>query len=154
MSAADSRPVAAHTVAGRGIVAYGMSFLWAMMVVLCAALVAAPGATVGLRAGFAAAGLVFAILVVRNLGLGVDVGPQGVTVRNVMRTRQLTWSEIARFDIVPWRGYQMFPRPVAVLNGGGQLTLSALNPPLNDLQRTVDWVAQLNAELARSRGAR
>jgi hypothetical protein len=93
-------------------------------------------------------------LAYRTLRIGVFTSPQGVLVRNVMRSRRLAWPEIDRFDWGDWGG---FPTGGAFLEDNSFVWAFALNPPFETVRGQNSAVPNalegLNRELERARGA-
>ncbi len=57
----------------------------------------------GDRAGFVVVGAAVAAVLLREAGVRADPDPAGLTVRNLVRTRRLTWAEIVSVRFGPDR---------------------------------------------------
>ena len=77
----------------------------AMMVAIALALPRLTGAPVGLgdRIGFVAFGVAVAWFLIREAGVRADPDAEGLTVRNLVRTRRLVWPEIVSVRFGPDR---------------------------------------------------
>lgn len=75
------------------------------MVGLAVGLPRLTGATVGLgdRIGFVALGVAMAWFLLREAAVRADPDPTGLTVRNLVRTRRLSWTEIVSVRFGPDR---------------------------------------------------
>jgi Bacterial PH domain len=135
-----------------------IAYLWAVPAVFFGlfALALGPDAppTTTERIVYAAIALPFAVLCVRTLRVGVVTGPDGVIVRNILRTHRIPWADVAGFEMSDWGG---FPIGAVRRRDGSEQRAIALNPPL-DLgeggdRRTQRLLAELDGELTRARGA-
>jgi hypothetical protein len=135
-------------------VAYSLSALYGLMLFLCVgmALDVGPDKSVGLRVGFAIAAVPFVVAIVRTLPIGVYVDSDGVLIRNVLSRRRLAWREIDRFELGTWRGWGNFRCGVVRLADGGQVTISALNPPYLGEHEVLPLIDDLNRRLGRATG--
>ncbi len=94
------RPRAARLVAvPLAVLALGM------MLAIAVALPDLTGAPVGAgdRLGFVAFGVAVAWVLLREAGVRADPDPEGLTVRNLVRTRRLEWSQIVSVRFGPDR---------------------------------------------------
>jgi Bacterial PH domain len=150
VSATDGR----RRVVRRGEHIYVLALLYAICLTGCGALALGVGAgqelAIGVRVAFAIAGLAFVLLVVRTLRIGAYPGPDGVLIRNVTRSRRLSWSQIERFEIGEWRGLGSYRCGVARLVAGGQVVIFALNPPFEGVESILPLLDELNAQLAQA----
>jgi hypothetical protein len=138
-------------------VRFVFAYLWALVAAFFGAFALAigPGAppTAGERIVYAAIALPFAILTVRTLRIGVVTGPDGVVVRNILRTHRIPWDDVAGFEMSDWGG---FPIGAVRRRDGSEQRAIALNPPLDmgeGDRRTMRLLAELDGELTRARGA-
>lgn len=108
----------------------------------------------GERIVYGALCLPWLALAVRTLRIGVVVGEEGVTVRNVLRTRRVRWEDIDCFELGKWGG---FPIGAARLHDGRAVRAAALNPPAylgpEPEPGISRLIGELNAELDRARAA-
>jgi hypothetical protein len=139
-----------------------IAFVWAAWAALFAgfALDVAPGAKIDdatQQLVDGAIALVLSVLAVRTWRIGVFTGARGVTVRGVLRTWNLPWADIAGFELGEWRGWGGFDCGVVRRADGSQVTVLALNPPLDlgkgSSARVVRVLDELNGELERARAA-
>jgi hypothetical protein len=72
-------------------------------------------------------GLVGGLWCVRFFGLAVEIGPEGIVVRNLFRTMRLSWERIDGFRLQHGLGFgSPLGRTVSVLfDGGDALTIDA-----------------------------
>ncbi len=94
-----------------------------LMVGIGVALPRITGTPVGLgdRAGFVAVGVGIAWFLALEAGVRADVDPDGLTVRNLLRTRRLTWPEIVSVRFGPDRPWVQLD-----LADGGTLAVMAV----------------------------
>ena len=96
----------------------------------------------------------FVVLAYLTFRIGIFPSADGVTVRNVLRSRRLAWDQIQRFDLGDWGGFSIGG---AYLADGRFVRAFALNPPFEfkpGVSRTVPRLLEdLNAELGRARAA-
>ena len=144
----------------RRTVRYGVALVYAGPIFLCVswALGVGPGhPSPTERLVYLALALPFAVLAYRQLRIGVYPRADGVLIRHILRNQRLPWSEIDRFEWGIWRGWGSFPCGIVRLRNGSQVTISALNPPL-EIERGQDPVVPrllegLNEEVSRARAA-
>jgi hypothetical protein len=101
---------------------------------------------------FAIGCLPWLVLAYRTFRIGIFPSSEGVLVRNVLRSRRLSWDAVERFDWGDWWG---FPIGGIYLQTGEFVRAFALNPPF-ELTAGVDKavpraLAGLNEELAHAR---
>lgn len=93
---------------------------------------------------------------VRAVRIGVVTGPDGVTVRGVLRSWRVRWDEIERFEWGRWRGFGDYPVGVVRRRDGSGITVLALNPPFEFVpgqdRRVPRLLEELNEMLGRARG--
>jgi len=96
----------------------------------------------------------FVVLAYLTFRIGIFPSADGVTVRNVLRSRRLAWEEIQRFDLGDWGGFSIGG---AYLADGRFVRAFALNPPFEfkpGVSTTVPrLLEELNVELERARAA-
>jgi Bacterial PH domain len=110
----------------------------------------------GQRAVYAVLAAVPLVLAVRAARIGVYTGPEGVTVRGILRSWRLRWDEIERFEWGRWRGFGDYPVGVVRGRDGSRVTVLALNPPFEFVKgtdrRVPRLLEELNELLGRARG--
>ena len=94
----------------------------------------------------------FVVLAALTFRIGVFPSVEGVTVRNVFRSRRLAWGEVERFALGDWWGFSIGG---AYLRDGRFVRAFALNPPFElkpGVSKTIPRLLEgLNGELARAR---
>jgi hypothetical protein len=104
----------------------------AMMIGLAVLLSPLTGVRVGMgdRIGFVALGVAMAWFLLREAGVRADPDASGLTVRNLVRTRRLSWPEIVSVRFGPDRPWVQLD-----LADGGTLAVMAVQRADGDLAR-------------------
>ena len=114
------------------------------------------GIAAGQRAVYAVLAAVPLVLAVRAFRIGVQTGPDGVTVRGILRSWKVRWDEIERFEWGRWRGFGDYPVGVVRRRDGSGITVLALNPPFEFVRgqdrRVPRLLSELNERLGEARG--
>ncbi len=96
--------------------------------------------------------VILVLLAYRSFTIGVSVSDDDVAVRNIMRTRRISWDEVTRFDYGTQLG---FPIGGVYLNSGRFIGATALAVPLLAIASGDSVVKKaldgLNSELAQQR---
>jgi len=103
------------------------------------------GTGVRIVAGVLGAG--FAYLLARALRIAFIWDADGVHVRNMLRTRRLSWAQIERFEVRPSRGWGVPASTVARLTDGDLVTIHALSPAIIGVDPIRAQLAELNERL-------
>jgi hypothetical protein len=114
------------------------------------------GIPTGQRAVYAVLAALPLVFAARALRIGVLTGPEGVTVRGILRSTNVRWDEIERFEWGRWRGFGKYPVGVVRRRDGSAVTVLALNPPFEFIKgtdrRVPRLLEELNEMLGRARG--
>jgi hypothetical protein len=109
------------------------------------------------QAVYGAIALVWWVLAVRAWRIGVFTGPDGVTVRGIVRTWRLRWADVLAFEEGTWRGPGGFPATVVRRIDHSQITVLALNATYDPAPEELDGLArtrrEMNGELEKARAA-
>jgi hypothetical protein len=112
----------------------------------------------GQRAVYAVLAAVPLAFAARAVRIRVLTGPEGVTVRGILRSWRLRWDEIERFEWGRWRGFGDYPVGVVRRRDGSAITVLALNPPFEFVRgqdrRVPRLLEELNEMLGEARGIR